>query len=132
VPREPQDITEAELAVLRVLWRVPGLSIRQLTERLTGRRSAARYGTVQKQLERLEAKGFVHRDRSLPVHLFSADIDREALVGRRVEAMVEKLCDGSLTPIISQLLLSPKLSEQQRLHLRALVEETDEQGRRKV
>src|SRR5579884_1794905 len=127
MPREAQDITEAELAVLRALWREPGLSIRQLTQRLTGKRSAARYGTVQKQLERLEAKGFVQRDRSLPVHLFSAAVDREALVGRRVEAMVEKLCDGSLTPILSQLLRSPKLSEQQRLHLRALVEETDEQ-----
>ena len=124
MPREAQDITEAELAVLRELWRGPALSIRQLSERLSGRRKAARYGTLQKQLERLEAQGFVRRDRSLPVHLFTAAIDREALVGRRVEAMV-KLCDGSLTPIISTLLRNPKLSEQQRLALRALAEETD-------
>ena len=129
MPREAQDVTEGELAILRELWRGPGLSIRQLTERLYPRHTAARYGTVQKQLERLEAKRFVRRDRALPVHLFAATVDREALVGRRVDAMVDKLCDGSLTPIISQLLRSPKLSDRQRAQLRALVEEPNDRTR---
>jgi len=123
MPREAQDITHGELAVLRELWGKPGMSIRQLTERLyPRRRTASHYGTVQKQLERLEAKGFVCRDRSLSVHLFTAAVDRDALVARRVDAMVEKLCGGSLTPILSHLLRSTKLSEEQRLQLRAMVE----------
>src|SRR5690242_6972270 len=123
MPREAQDITEGELAVLQELWDKPGLSIRQLTERLYPRRErASHYGTVQKQLERLEAKGFVHRDRSLFVHLFTAAVDRDALVGRRVDAVVDKLCGGSLTPIISHLLRSPKLSDEERQRLRAMVE----------
>ena len=126
MPREAQDITDAELSVLQELWRKPGMSIRQLTERLYPRRTAAHYGTVQKQLERLEAKSFVHRDRSLPVHLFTAAIDRDALVGRRVDAMVDRLCDGSLTPIISHLLSNPTLSPQQRLQLRAMAAEAQE------
>ena len=123
MPREAQDITEGELAVLQELWRKPGMSIRQLNERLYPRRRAgAHYGTVQKQLERLEAKGFVHRDRSLFVHLFTAAVDRDALVARRVDAMVDKLCGGSLTPIITHLLRSTKLSADERLQLRAMVE----------
>lgn len=123
MPREPQDITEGELAVLQELWRKPGMSIRQLTERLYPRRRAAsHYGTVQKQLERLEAKCFVHRDRSLFVHLFTAAVDRDALVGRRVDAMVDKLCGGSLTPIVSHLLRSPRLSDSERRQLRQMVE----------
>jgi predicted transcriptional regulator len=123
MPREAQDITEGELAVLQELWDKPGLSIRQLTERLYPRRErSSRYGTVQKQLERLEAKGFVHRDRSLFVHLFTPAVDRDDLVARRVDAMVDKLCGGSLTPIISHLLRRPKLSDQERLQLRAMVE----------
>jgi BlaI family penicillinase repressor len=131
VPREAQDITEGELAVLQQLWQKPGLSIRQLTERLYPKRTAAHYGTVQKQLERLEAKGFVSRDRSLFVHLFTAAIDRDALVGRRVDEMVDKLCEGSLTPIISHLLQNPKLSDQERRQLRAMVDwhDDDKPGR---
>ena len=132
MPREAQDITQGELAVLQELWRKPGMTIRQITERLYPRRTAAHYGTVQKQLERLEAKDFVHRDRSLSVHLFTAAVDRDALVGRRVDAMVDKLCDGSLTPIISHLLRNPKLSARQRLQLRAMVgpRQNEDQTRR--
>jgi predicted transcriptional regulator len=132
MPREPQDITDGELAVLQELWRKPGVSIRQITQRLYPKRTAAHYGTVQKQLERLEAKGFVQRDRSLIVHLFTAVVDRDGLVGRRVDAIVDKLCDGSLTPIISHLLSNPRLSDQQRLQLRAMAEpqEKEDQKRR--
>lgn len=129
MPREPQDITEGELAILEQLWREPGSSVRQLTERLYARYTAARYGTVQKQLERLEAKRLVGRDRTGSVHLFRATIDRLSLVGRRVDDMVDKLCAGSLTPVITQLLKSPRLSDQQRLQLRGLVEGADDSGR---
>ena len=122
MPREAKDVTDGELAVLQELWRKPAMSIRQITERLYPRKTAAHYGTVQKQLERLEAKGFVARDRSLPVHLFTAAVDRDALVGRRVDAMVDKLCEGSLTPIVSHLLRNPRLSPRQRHQLRAMIE----------
>jgi predicted transcriptional regulator len=131
MPREAQDITEGELAVLQELWRKPGTSIRQITGRLYPKRTAAHYGTVQKQLERLEAKGFVQRDRSLIVHLFTAVVDRDELVGRRVDAVVDKLCDGSLTPIISHLLSNPKLSDQQRLQLRAMAEPQDKENQKR-
>ncbi len=108
------------------------MSIRQLTEELFPGRIDVQYGTVQKQLDRLEAKGFVARDRSLFVHLFSAAIDREALVGRRLDAVVDKLCDGSLAPIISHLLRNQKLSAAERRQLRELVDEAatgpDDQG----
>ena len=51
MPREAKDITEGELAVLQVLWdRGTPASIRQLTETLYPKNTAAHYGTVQKQL----------------------------------------------------------------------------------
>src|SRR2546423_5714192 len=102
--RERQDITEAEMGVLQVLWDRGAASIRQITDVLyEGRAEAAQYATVQKQLERLEAKGFVRRDRSLFVHVFTAAINRDELIGRRLRDMAEKLCGGSLTPILSHL-----------------------------
>src|SRR5215212_10170237 len=104
MPREPQDITEAELAVMWRLWDAGRASIRPVADALHGAEaSPAQYATVQKQLERLEAKGFVTRDRSLYVHVFSAAIDRDELIGRRIRAMAEKLCEGSLVPILSHL-----------------------------
>ena len=123
--REPQDITEAELAVMQALWHKPASSIRQITAALYPRKTATHYGTVQKQLERLEAKGLVTRDRSLFVHLFSAAIGRDELVARRVDAMADSLCGGSLTPIISHLLRTPRLTDDERARLRALLDAED-------
>src|SRR3954468_8958245 len=128
MPREPQDITEGELAVLQVLWDRRGAGIPQITETLYPKNTASHYGTVQKQLERLEGKGFVRRDRSLFVHLFSPAVDRDALVGRRVDAVVDKLCGGSLAPVISHLLRAPKLTDEERRKLRALINSDEREG----
>jgi predicted transcriptional regulator len=123
MPREAQDVTEAELAVMRRLWDVGRASIRQLADALYGSDAgAAQYATVQKQLERLESKGFVSRDRSLYVHVFSPAVNRDELIGRRIRAMAEKLCGGSLVPILSHLARSTGLSEKERQALRDLIE----------
>ena len=123
MPREPQDVTEAELAVMQRLWDAGRASIRQLADALYGADAgAAQYATVQKQLERLEAKGFVACDRSLYVHVFSPAIDRDELIGRRIRAMAEKLCGGSLVPILSHLARSKSLTDKERKALRDLIE----------
>ena len=81
---------------------------------------------MQKQLERLEAKGFVKRDRSLFVHVFSPAVGRDDLIGRRLQAVVDKLCGGSLAPILSHLARASNLTESERKALRDLIEEPNE------
>ena len=123
MPREPQDVTEAELSLMQRLWEAGRASIRQLTDDLYPGGGAAQYATVQKQLERLEAKGFVKRDRSLFVHLFEPAVDRDELIGRRIRSMAEKLCGGSLVPILSHLARSKSLTEKERTALRDLIDQ---------
>ena len=77
-------MTEAELAVLQALWDAGPATIRQLVERVYQQTGTSVYGTVQKLLERLEAKGCVDRDRGGPVHVFRAIVDRDELIGRRL------------------------------------------------
>ena len=54
--RTPQDVTDAELAVLQILWDGGAATIRQLTDVLYPGGGTAQYATVQKLLERLEAR----------------------------------------------------------------------------
>ena len=126
MPREPQDITEAELALMQVLWDRGRASIRQLTDALYPDGSAAQYATVQKQLERLEAKGFVARDRSLFVHVFSPTIERDELIGRKLRAVADKLCGGSLAPLLSHLARMKPLTDDERRALRELIDEPED------
>src|SRR5205807_3589615 len=108
--RTPQDVTDAELAILEVLWETGPATIRQLTDALYPRGNSAQYATVQKLLERLEAKRFVLRQRELAAHGFLAAVDREERIGRRLQATAEKLCGGSLTPLLMHLVRTRRLS----------------------
>ena len=121
--REAQDVTESELGLLQVLWDRGRCSTRQLTDVLYPDGCASGYATVQKLLERLEAKRLVSRDRSLFVHTFTAVADRDELIGRRLRAMADKLCGGSLAPIISHLARNRGLTLGERDALRALIED---------
>ena len=96
--RKPQDVTDAELAVLQVLWDRGSVTIREITDVLYPQGTESDYATVKKLLARLESKGCVERDRSEMVHIFRARIDRQDLVSRRLQQVAENLCDGSWTP----------------------------------
>jgi predicted transcriptional regulator len=120
--RTPQDITEAELTILQILWDHQKATTRQIAEFLYSKPAPAQYATVQKQLERMEAKNFVTRDRSLFVHVFSPAVNRDELIGRRLKAVADKLCGGSLTPILSHLARAKKLTDSERQALRDLID----------
>ena len=123
--RPAQDITESELAVLRILWDREAATIRQLTDVLYPQGEAAQYATVQKLLDRMEAKGYVRRDRTMFVHVFRSVLDRDELIGRRLRSLAEMLCDGSLTPLLTHLARASDLTEEDRLALRAIVDEPE-------
>ena len=123
--RPAQDITESELAVLRVLWDLGPATIRQLTDVLYPQGEAAQYATVQKLLDRMEAKGYVRRDRTMFVHIFRSELDRDELIGRRLRSLAEMLCEGSLTPLLTHLARAKDLTDEDRLALRAIVDEPD-------
>jgi BlaI family penicillinase repressor len=123
--RPAQDITESELAVLRILWDRETSTIRQLTDVLYPQGEAAQYATVQKLLDRMEAKGYVRRDRTMFVHVFRSVLDRDELIGRRLRSLAEMLCEGSLTPLLTHLARAKDLTDEDRLALRAIVDEPD-------
>jgi predicted transcriptional regulator len=123
--RMPQDVTDAELDVLQVLWKHGPLAIRRITERLYGECKTSQYATVQKLLDRLESKACVARDRTANVHVFSPRIGRDELVGRRLQAVAEELCEGSWTPLLTNLAQMKKLSEKDRQMLRQWIDDCD-------
>jgi predicted transcriptional regulator len=127
--RTPRDITDAELAVLQILWEEGPAPIRRITDVLYTPGSVAHYATVQKLLERLEQKGCVTRDRQASVHVFAAAISREELIGRRLRAVAETLCGGSLTPLLTHLVRTTRLTARERQELRGLIEELDKKSK---
>jgi predicted transcriptional regulator len=117
------DVTNAELDVLQLLWQHGPMTVRQLADVLYPGGKAAQYATVQTLLGRLEAKECVRGDRALRPHQFRAAVGREALIGWRLRQTAEKLCGGSMTPLLLHLLDTEAVSDDARIELRAFVEQ---------
>jgi predicted transcriptional regulator len=126
-----EDVTDAELAVMQALWDQGPATIRQLTDVIYPRGTDIHYATVQKLLDRLEAKGHVARDRSSHAHIFTAATNRDVLVGQRLRVMAEQLCGGLMGPLLTHLVKAEALTPEERRELRALIDELDRKRRRK-
>ena len=119
------DVTDTELSVMRSLWDRGPSTIRELTDGLYPGGETAHYATVQKLLERLTAKGYVRRRRRGRLHVYASAADREALIARRLRDMANKLCQGSMTPLLTHLVNASELSTTDLAALRELVDRLD-------
>lgn len=123
-----EKLTNAEMAVMELLWNSEQLTARQIREQLYGDSDKAQHGTVQRLLQSLEKKGFVQRDRSLGVNLFSATTSREAYGGAQLESLANSLTGGSIAPLLTHLLDEKKLEKSEIKRLRKLLEEAQKRG----
>ena len=123
--RARRSVTDAELGVLKALWRQGASTIRQLTDLLYPGGGTSYYATVQKLLDRLESKSCVRRRQRGRVNVYTATVDRQALIAGRLRETADRLCDGSLTPVLTQLVSSGELTPRELAALRDLVSRQD-------
>ncbi len=135
--RTPQDVTDTELAILQVLWDQGPCTRRQITDVLYPRGGPSQYATVQKLLERLETKGFVvvsapAAPSSRGALTFTVVVDRDELISRKLLDMAEKLCGGSMTPLLMNLVRAQPLTNRQLDELRSFIEDLRRQAKRRA
>ncbi|MAG56912.1 MAG: transcriptional regulator [Planctomycetes bacterium] len=126
-----KDVTHAELAVLEALWDHAPQAVRELSERLYDTGGTAEQATVQKLLDRLRDKGFVARERDGRAYRFRPTLARDALIERRLQAVADQLCGGSLSPLITHLVRGRRLKPADVKELQGLLEDLDRRRRRK-
>ena len=122
-------LANAELAVMDLLWQNDDpLTARHIREQLYPDAAKAQHGTIQRLLQRLEDKGYVERDRSLFVHLFSAVISRQTYAGRQLESLADNLTAGSFAPLITHLVEHKKISRDEIDRIRAILDGHVDEG----
>lgn len=113
--RTAQDVTNAELAILKQLWERDSATVRNLVDVLYPTGTPSDLATVQKLLKRLEDKGYVNRDRSVSPQLITPELGCDALIRKRLEKTADSLCDGDLAPLVRNLVRSPRFSKEKAL-----------------
>ena len=121
-----REVTDTELAVLRLLWKTDDATIRELTDALYPAGGHSHYATVQSLLDRLQAKGFVKREKEGRINRFQASVSRAELAGYRLRATADALFDGSMAPLLTHLVDSADFRPEEITALRELVARLDD------
>lgn len=120
--RKPQSVTDAELAVLKVLWDSGPLSAKAITAAIYPDGAESEFASVHSFLQRLERKGLVSRDRSSFVHIFSAAVTQSEIAGQEMATLAERLGDGSVAPFIMHLVEQKRLSKKEAEEIRKMLD----------
>jgi predicted transcriptional regulator len=119
VKQNPKKPTNAEVAILRVLWSRGPSTVREVATTM-GREGA--YTTVLKLMQNMTDKGLVVRDESSRTHVYSA-ANPEAQTQRQLVAdMVDKVFDGSAAKLIMQALAAARTSPKELAEIRKLLD----------
>ena len=115
--------TDAELRLLDELWRSGPLPVREIANQIYGEPTTVQYRTVQVQLDRLVKKGLIEKDQSVSPQHYAAAFERSQFIGAELQTMADRMCEGSLTPLLLNLAGQAQLDADQKARLRALLEE---------
>jgi BlaI family transcriptional regulator, penicillinase repressor len=123
VGKKAVSVTDAELAVLKVLWARGPLSAKAITEAVYPDGAESEFAAVHSFLQRLERKHLVKRDRSAFVHLFSATASQADVLGQELTTLAERLGSESIAPLIMQLIDQRRFSRKEAGEIRKLLDE---------
>ena len=122
VIKKPVSVTDAELAVLKVLWARGPLTAKAITEAVYPDGAESEFAAVHSFLQRLERKGLVARDRSSFVHVFSPTASQADVLGQELKTLAERLGGDSIAPLIMQLIDQKRLSKKEAAEIRKLLD----------
>jgi BlaI family transcriptional regulator, penicillinase repressor len=102
--------TDAELAILRVLWTRGPSTVREVAEVL-GREGG--YTTVLKTLQIMTEKKLVVRDESARTHIYDAAYTEDQTQRHLVTDLISRAFEGSAAKLVLQALESGKSSPEE-------------------
>ena len=128
MPRPPPTRpTDAELAILRVLWSLGPATVRQVHERLNRDRPGrpAGYTTVLKLMQIMADRGLVRRDESRRSHVYHAVATEQRTQRRLVSDLLDRVFGGSARALVQQALSVTAASPEELREIRDLLDTFD-------
>ena len=118
--RELPRPTDAELAILRVLWEQGPATVRQVHETLAESRETG-YTTTLKLMQIMAEKGLVTRDESSRTHVYAARLTRDETQRQLVTDLVDRAFGGSAAALVLQALSAHPASAEELAEIQKLI-----------
>ncbi len=123
-PRPTIRPTNAELAILGVLWHRGPSTVREVHEALRdGRAESVGYTTILKLLQIMTEKKLVKRDTRSRTHVYAAAVSEATTRGHLLSDLVERAFRGSSLALVLQALSSTRATPAELEQIRRLLDE---------
>ena len=124
---EPPRPTDAELEILKVLWRRGPSTVREVFETF-GETKGTGYTTVLKTMQIMADKGLVVRDESERAHRYEPAAPEDETQRRLVGDLLRKAFDGQAAKLVMQALSSERASAEELSEIRSMLDELERKG----
>jgi predicted transcriptional regulator len=123
-PPKPPKPTDAELAILRVLWQRGPSTVREVWEQLSPEQGTG-YTTVLKTMQIMCEKRLLARDESDRSHVYQPARTEEQTQRQVVGHLLERLFSGSAPKLVMQALTAKKATPAELTEIRRLLDEME-------
>ena len=120
-PKPPRP-TDAELEILRVLWRLGAGTVRQVHEVLTAGRKQTTFSTTLKLLHIMYGKGLVTREDVRRPHVYQAANPEAEMQQRLVSDLLERAFGGAARKLVAAL-TATDISDEELAEIRRFLNE---------
>lgn len=115
--------TEAEHAILQVLWRRGPCTVRDVHEQLSHRGTG--YTTVLKILQIMMEKGLVARDEEQRSHVYRAAVEESATQRSLVVELIDRAFNGAASELVLNALSSKPTSREDLAKIRTMLDQLE-------
>ena len=116
--------TEAELAVLCVLWQRGPSTVREVWEQIAPTQRIG-YTTALKIMQIMFEKGLLKRDERARSHVYAASISQEQTQRQVISHLLERVFSGSAPKLVMQALATKKATPPELAEIRKLLDEME-------
>lgn len=113
-------LTEAELRVMEVVWRLGSASVNEVLENMKGPESPA-YNTILTIMRILEDKGYLGHTKSGRAHIYKPLVDRNRARSKAVRDLVSRFFENSPELLVLNLINDDKLSRKDVKRLKKMI-----------
>lgn len=117
---KPPKPTEAELAILHVLWNRGQSTVREVHEALSQTRKTG-YTTVLKFMQIMVEKGLLSRDEAPYAHVYKARVQREQTQRTMVADLLDRAFEGSMSGLVVQALAAKQATAEELAEIRKIL-----------
>jgi BlaI family transcriptional regulator, penicillinase repressor len=118
-PAKP-TLTEQELLIMKVIWKLDTATVRQVYETMLEHRRIA-YTTVMTMMNILEQKGYLKKEQGERAYVYQPTQPQKTVIRSMVREFLDRVFNGSAEPLLAHLVEDRHLTEKDLEEIRRTI-----------